>query len=68
MSEVIAGAGASDAMVSTSEPEVEEELDAPRQGHWLTDTGNGPLVSYEEALLKQYFGEPDEKGVYGGRS
>lgn len=26
----------------------------------------GPTVSYEEALLREEFGEPDENGVYGG--
>lgn len=31
----------------------------------LKDTGNGPTVSYEEALLRQFYGEPDEDGVYG---
>lgn len=32
--------------------------------HRLRETGNGPTVSYEEALLREYFGEPDEEGVY----
>lgn len=44
--------------------EEEEEvpvLDHPR----LKDTGNGPSVSYEEALLRQFYGEPDADGVYG---
>jgi hypothetical protein len=31
----------------------------------LRDTGNGPDVSYEEDLLREWFGEPDENGVYG---
>lgn len=39
------------------------EEEAPEQR--LRETGNGPTVSYEEALLREYFGEPDE-GVYGG--
>ncbi len=38
------------------------EHPAPRE------TGNGPNVSYEEDLLRQYFGEPDENGVYGAVS
>ncbi|MFF5973754.1 hypothetical protein ACFY7C_19715 [Streptomyces sp. NPDC012769] len=33
--------------------------------HRLRETGNGPTVSYEEALLRKYFGEPDADGVYG---
>lgn len=41
-----------------------EEL-LPPVGHRLRETGNGPNVSYEEALLRQYFGEPDSDGVYG---
>jgi hypothetical protein len=39
-------------------------LDHPK----LRDTGNGPNVSYEEVLLREYFGEPDENGVYGAVS
>lgn len=35
-------------------------LDHPK----LRETGNGASVSYEEALLREYFGEPDEDGVY----
>lgn len=31
----------------------------------LRDTVNGPDVSYEEALLREFYGEPDENGVYG---
>lgn len=31
----------------------------------LRDTGNGPTVSYEEALLQQEFGDADDDGVYG---
>ena len=41
-----------------------EEEWAPPTGHRLRDTGNGPTVSYEEALLRECFGEPDEEGVY----
>ncbi len=66
MSDVNAGAGASNAMVNTTDGDEEKEQSAPPQT--LTDTGNGPSVSYEEALLEQYFGKADEKGVYGGRS
>jgi hypothetical protein len=36
------------------------QLDHPR----LRDTGNGVQLSYEEDLLREYFGEPDEDGVY----
>jgi len=31
----------------------------------LRETGNEANVSYEEALLREEFGEPDEDGVYG---
>jgi hypothetical protein len=31
----------------------------------LRDTDNSPRTSYEEALLREYFGEPNENGVYG---
>lgn len=41
----------------------EEVVEIPPQT--LRETGNGPSISYEEALLRQYFGEPDEDGVYG---
>lgn len=44
--------------------EADEEL-LPPEGHKLRETGNGPTVSYEEALLREYFGEPDGDGVYG---
>lgn len=30
-----------------------------------SEADNGPTVSYEEALLREQFGEPDENGVYG---
>ncbi|WP_432112879.1 hypothetical protein [Streptomyces sp. S1] len=44
--------------------EAADEAFAPSTGHRLRETGNGPTVSYEEALLREYFGEPDENGVY----
>lgn len=34
----------------------------------LRETGNEPTVSYEEALLREQFGEADDDGVYGGVS
>ncbi len=44
----------------------EEETKPPQLDHPpLRDTGNGPTVSYEEALLEQQFGEADDDGVYG---
>lgn len=50
-------------MPEPEEIEPEEEL-LPPDGHKLRETGNGPTVSYEEALLREYFGEPDGEGVY----
>lgn len=35
----------------------------PVVDHRLRETGNGPTISYEETLLREYFGEADE-GVY----
>ena len=59
MKEVKSGASASSPMV-----QVEEE--PPQLTHpALKDTGNGPTSSYEEALLREYFGD-DVDGVYGG--
>lgn len=60
--EANAGTSAENPMVATSSevkkpPQV---LDHPK----LRETGNGASVSYEEALLREYFGEPDEDGVY----
>lgn len=45
--------------LEASEPEEPEVVD-----NRLRETGNGPTISYEEALLLEYFGEPDEEGVY----
>lgn len=67
--EIKAGTSANGAMVLIGEPgpelvEVEEappQLDHPA----LRETGNGPEVSYEEALLQEFYGDPDEDGVYG---
>lgn len=59
--EIKAGASAEQPMIVT-EDEAPPQLDHPQ----LRETGNGPTVSYEEALLEQYFGEPDENGVYRG--
>ncbi|MFE6223040.1 hypothetical protein [Streptomyces sp. NPDC057854] len=44
-------------------PETEADL-VPPSGHRLRETGNGATVSYEEALLREIYGEPDENGVY----
>lgn len=41
--------------------EAPPQLDHPQ----LRDTGNGPSVSYEEALLAEFYGPPDGAGVYG---
>lgn len=41
----------------------EKEVMEPLPEVRLRETGNGPTTSYEEALLREYFGEPDE-GVY----
>lgn len=59
--EVKAGAGALNAMVAVTEEEAPPQLDHPA----LRETGNGPNVSYEEALLREVYGEPDADGVYG---
>lgn len=40
-----------------------EEVEVPPEA--LRETGNGPTVSYEETLLRKYFGDPDGDGVYG---
>jgi hypothetical protein len=42
--------------------DVPPQLDHPA----LRDTDSTPTSSYEEALLREYFGEPDDNGVYGG--
>lgn len=42
-----------------------ELVEPPVVDHRLRETGNGPEVNYEEALLREYFGEPDADGVYG---
>jgi hypothetical protein len=51
---------------------VPEELEATEvvllQHPEPRETGNGPNVSYEEALLEKYFGPADENGVYGAVS
>ncbi|MFD4474718.1 hypothetical protein ACFWPU_01175 [Streptomyces sp. NPDC058471] len=39
--------------------------ESPPSGHRLRETGNGPNVSYEEGVLREFFGEPDSDGVYG---
>lgn len=41
---------------------VEEEPEVV--DHRLRETGNGPTISYEESLLREYFGDPDDEGVY----
>lgn len=43
----------------------EEEEALPTEHAKLIDTGNGPTVSYEESLLGEFYGKPDEDGVYG---
>lgn len=46
-----------------------EQVEIPVLEHpRLRETGNGANVSYEEGVLRQYFGEPDENGVYGAVS
>ncbi len=47
--------------VEPDEDEAPPRLDHPP----LRDTGNGPSVSYEEALLEEFYGAPDADGVYG---
>jgi len=42
-----------------------EEEEIQVVDHRLRETVNGPEVSYEEELLRQYFGDPDADGVYG---
>lgn len=62
------GASASSPMVLIGEPgpELETEEEVPQLDHpALRDTDNTPTSSYEEALLREYFGEPVD-GVYGG--
>jgi hypothetical protein len=65
-----AGATASNPMVVVGEPGPElvtEEEEAPLQLDHpaLRDTDNSRTTSYEEALLREYYGEPVD-GVYGG--
>lgn len=36
------------------------------QAELITDTGNEPTESDEEAVLTELFGTPDEDGVYRG--
>jgi hypothetical protein len=59
MKDVKSEASANSPMVKTEE--APPQLDHPD----LKETGNGPTSSYEEALLKAYFGDPVD-GVYGG--
>lgn len=60
-------ASASSPMVVTNSAEAQEEEAPPQLDHpVLRDTDNSPTSSYEEALLRQYYGDPDENGVYGG--
>lgn len=48
--------GLTEATFVEEEPEVVD--------HRLRETGNGPTISYEEALLQEYFGAADDEGVY----
>ena len=47
-------------------PDEIEEVEEPQPEVRLRETGNGPSISYEESLLREYFGEPDDNGVYDG--
>lgn len=49
---------------ATGEWEIVDDFEVEVVDHRLRETGNGPTISYEEALLLEYFGEPDEEGVY----
>jgi hypothetical protein len=63
------GAAAENPMVVVAKPEAEEYdyPDGPAQLPHpdLRDTGNEANISYEEAALRELYGEPDADGVYG---
>lgn len=50
--EIKSGASAQPAMVVTAQSPPSDSA--------------GPTVSYEEDLLREHFGEPDEDGIYRG--
>lgn len=50
---------------ATGEWKIVDDFEPPVVDHRLRETGNGPTISYEEALLLEYFGEAADDGVYG---